>query len=167
MHTCFTLSYLPPALLAKWLGPSTSSFLCGNTGMAWTLKCSQHTMLILEKRILLLILLGIKPTTFQSVTPVWHSIDWTILIDWFPLWLWQTMISSTSSQIQWYSGSADSHWFYIHPSQSQTKTTIFWCFHLSRFRYRSATEPGVLRVGRRSSTKKQPNSQTVGFFFFF
>ena len=42
------------------------AFHCGNTGVEQTLNKSLHTKLTLEKKILLLFLLGIKLTTFRS-----------------------------------------------------------------------------------------------------
>ena len=42
----------------------------GNTGAEWTPNKSQHTMLTLEKKILPLLLLGVKLETFWSWVPV-------------------------------------------------------------------------------------------------
>ena len=65
----YVLVYLPPTLLAEWLG----SFMCncGNMGVERTLNISQHTKLTLEKKILSVLLLGFELTTFGS--GVWRS----------------------------------------------------------------------------------------------
>ena len=55
---------LPPALLAERPGSFTCH--CNNTKVEETLNKTQHTNLSLKKRILLLLLLGFKLTTFRS-----------------------------------------------------------------------------------------------------
>ena len=64
---------LPSALLAKW--PGSVTCYCSTMG-TWYQNKSQHRKLTLEKEILLLLLLGLKPTTFQSW--VWCSNHWAI-----------------------------------------------------------------------------------------
>ena len=66
---CVFRCNLSPALLAEWLG----SFMChcGNTGVERTRTKSRHTKLILEKKILPLLLLGLELATFWS--RVWRS----------------------------------------------------------------------------------------------
>ena len=62
---------LPPALLAKW--PGSFTCYCGNTRHQ---NKSQHRKLTREKKILLLLLQGFEPMTFQS--RVWRSNHLTI-----------------------------------------------------------------------------------------
>ena len=69
MVVCVVRCNLPPALLAECL--ETFTCHCGNTGVERTPNKSQHTKLILEKKILPPLLPGFELTTFQS--QVWSS----------------------------------------------------------------------------------------------
>ena len=66
--------------MAEWLGSITCH--CGNTGVEWTLKKSQHTKLTLEKKILLPLLPRFKLATFPSW--VWHSYGQAIQVTSYP-----------------------------------------------------------------------------------
>ena len=79
----------PPALLAEW--PGSFRCHCGNTWVERTPNKSQHTNLILEEKILLLVLPGFKLTTFRS--QIWGcyqqailaiKMTFTELIKWLP-----------------------------------------------------------------------------------
>ena len=72
---CMFRCNLPPAHFIEWLWSFTC--LCYNTGVEWTLNKSLHRELILEKKILPLLPLGIEPAAFHS--QVWCSTIWLIL----------------------------------------------------------------------------------------
>ena len=61
---CMFRCNLPPALSAEWLRSFTCH--CDDMGVERTLNKSQHTKLTLEKKILPLLLLGFKLSTFRS-----------------------------------------------------------------------------------------------------
>ena len=64
IDVCVFRCNLPPALLTEWPGSFTCH--CGNTGMERTPNKSQHTKLILEKKILPPLLPGFELATFWS-----------------------------------------------------------------------------------------------------
>ena len=66
---CVFRCNLPPALLTE--GPGSFTCHCGNTGVERTTNKSQHTKLILEKKILPPLLPGFELATFRS--RVWRS----------------------------------------------------------------------------------------------
>ena len=72
---CVFRCNLPSAILAEW--PVSFTCHCGNTGVEWTPKKSQHTKLTLERKILPPPLPGFEPATFQS--RVWRSHQQAIL----------------------------------------------------------------------------------------
>ena len=81
---CMFRCNLLPALFAEWPGSFTCH--CGNRGVECTPNKSQHTKLILEKKIFPLLLLGFELTTFWSW--VWCSNQQAI-----PLFLYAFMIT--------------------------------------------------------------------------
>ena len=73
---CVFRCNLPPALSAEWLRSFTCH--CNNTGVERTPNKSQHTKSTLEKKILLLLLLGFELATFWS--RVWRSYHTTCTV---------------------------------------------------------------------------------------
>ena len=122
---CVFRCNLPPALLAEWPGSFTCH--CGNVG--WNgHRMSQHRKLTLEKKILPLLLPGLKVTTFRSW--VWCS---TNTLSWLPStgceptlmqWKCRTTDSNDNTNFQ-----SSLRYLYI----AVPRWNIFWTDCLARF----------------------------------